>query len=506
MTALASRLDRAERRARARVALRQAGMASGRALPRVEEACDELLAFTRRLFPAYRPADHQRRIAAHLEAVGRGDLLRLIVVMPPRHGKSTLASEHFPAWYLGRNPDRRIIACSHTAGLAYRFSRLARNKLLAPGWPFPGVALASDLAAVQSWDLAARCGGYVAAGVGGAITGHGADLLLVDDPAKSAEEAASATYRDRAWEWWTGTATTRLEPGGAAVVIGTRWHEDDLIGRLLQSGRWTVLHLPALADDDQPLWPERYGVAALERIRAEVGSRNWEAQYQGRPAPAEGAILKREWWGWYRAGEAPVFSRTVQAWDTAYKAGRSNDWSVCTTWGEAVNGYYLLDRYRARVEFPDLKRAAVAQYEKWTPETVLVEDAASGQSLVQELQAGTRLPVVAVRVDRDKIARVNAISPKVEAGKVFLPVDAPWRDEFVEECAAFPFGAHDDQVDSMTLALARLAAPVTLAIPYIPPPVGFVGESTWAGANGAGSAWEPGSGGFGGPTGSGWGW
>nr|MDP9473012.1 terminase family protein [Chloroflexota bacterium] len=316
-----------------------------------EDSRRRLIPFTRRMFPAYQPARHHALIAAQLEAIERGELDRLIVTMPPRHGKSTLASEHFPAWYLGRNPDKRIIACSHTAQLAYTFSRRARNIVTAPAYPFT-VRLASDLSAVQSWDIAGTRGGYVAAGVGGPITGMGANVLLIDDPVKSAEEADSPTYREAAWEWWTGTARTRLEPGGAVVVIGTRWHEDDLIGRLLQSGHWDVLHLPALSEDDAALWPERFDLAALERIRTEIGSRNWEAQYQGRPSSAEGAILKREWWGWYRAGETPTFSRIVQAWDTAYKAGRSNDWSVCTTWGEAVNGYYLLDRYRARVEFP----------------------------------------------------------------------------------------------------------------------------------------------------------
>jgi len=422
-------------------------------------ARDNLIVFTKRTFPAYAPASHHWRIAQALQAIEARDIDRLVITMPPRHGKSELASVHFPAWFIGRNPDQRIIAASYAAGLAYRFSRRARNLLADPAWPFPEVATAGDWSAVQAWDIANHRGGYVAAGVGGGITGHGADVLLIDDPVASADEADSATFRERTWSWFTETALTRLEPAGRVVVIGTRWHEDDLIGRILsgpQAADWTVLHLPALDADGAALWPERYGPAALARIRADVGSRAFNAQYQGSPSPAEGAILKREWWRYWRE-PLPPFSRIVQSWDTAYKVGSSNDYSVGTTWGVAENGYYLLDRWRERVEFPALKRAVQSQYVKWSPREIIVEDAASGQSLIQELKHGTRLPIIPFRVDRDKIARVNAISAVVESGRVFLPAEASWLGEFEEEAAAFPFAAHDDQVDSLSMALARIA-------------------------------------------------
>jgi predicted phage terminase large subunit-like protein len=446
---------------------------------RAQLARDNLIVFTKRMFPAYRPAAHHWAIANALEAVERGETLFLAITMPPRHGKSELASVHFPAWFLGRNPDKRIVATSYSAALAYRFSRRARNLFSEADWPFD-VMTAGDLASVQAWDIAGHRGGYVAAGVGGSITGVGADVLAVDDPVKSAEEADSDAFRERAWEWFTQTALTRLEPGGRVVLIGTRWHEDDLIGRALQmSGTdWVHLDLPALAEDGTALWPERYPAEQLAAIRERIGARAFNALYQQRPAPAEGAILKREWWRHYRPGELPDVQWTLQCWDTAFKTGQENDWSVCATWAMTKNGYYLLDRWRGKVEFPALKRAVIDQYGKHHPDEILVEDAASGQSLIQSLNDETRLPIIGFKPDRDKVARVNAISPAVEAGKVYLPAEAGWLDEFVEEHAAFPTGAHDDQVDTTAMALGRLMDnPPTEVDPGLL--AGFVGVPAW---------------------------
>lgn len=426
-----------------------------------------LIRFTERMFPGYRAADHHRLIASHLEAVERGDIDRLLITMAPRHGKSELASVQFPAWYLGRNPDNRVIATSYAAGLAYRFSRRARNVLIQPAYPF-AVRPAGDLANVQAWDVADRRGGYVSAGVGGAVTGLGAHLLVIDDPVKSAEEADSEAYRDRAWEWYQQTAYTRLEDGGAVVCIGTRWHQDDLIGRLLAAqetggDRWTVLHLPALDDDGRALWSEKYDVAALDRIRAAIGSRAWEALYQGRPSPAEGGILKRHWWRYWVPDSAlwnfrssPATEFVIQGWDTAFKKGAENDYSACVTIAVRPDGYYVLDVWRDRVEYPSLKRAVAAQYQKWRPDEVLVEDKASGQSILQEMRTDSRLPVVPFKSDKDKIARVNAITPTVESGNVVLPVGASWEGDFVEECAGFPNATHDDQVDAFAMPLGEL--------------------------------------------------
>lgn len=442
----------------------------GETSPELTEVRSDLIAFTQRTFSRYRPADHHYRIADALAAVERGELDRLIITMPPRHGKSELASIRFPAWYLGRNPWRRIIACSHTASLAYRFSRQARNIVASPFWPFTS-SLAIDLTRVQQWDLTTG-GGYIAAGVNGPIVGSGAHLLIIDDPVKDAEQADSETHREKTWEWYQGAAYTRLEEGAAIVVIGTRWHEDDLIGRLLNAqetggDRWTVLHLPALADDGQALWAEKYDVEALARIKANIGSRNWEAQYQGRPSPAEGGTFKRHWWRFYR--ELPSdLSGHLQSWDMSFKETKSGSYVVGQVWATRGADRYLLDQVRFRGDFPTTVQAVRALSAKWPKATAkLVENKANGPAIVATLRHELT-GLIEVEPECGKDARANAVSPQVEAGNVFLPDPgiAPWVGDLVEECAAFPTGAHDDQVDALSQALIRLRqqAPPTAPI------------------------------------------
>lgn len=432
---------------------------------------NELIAFVQRVFPPYRVAPHHRLVAEHLEAVERGDIDRLVITMPPRHGKSELASVHFPAWFLGRNPDCRIIAASYASTLAYRFSRRARNLMAHPLWPFD-VTTAGDLANVQQWDIEGHRGGYYAAGVGGGIAGHGADVLLIDDPVKSAEEADSETYRESTWEWFTQDAVTRLEPAGRIVLIGTRWHEDDLIGRVLASGeRWHHIDLPALSEDGAALWPERFNTEALTRIKTQIGSRAFEALYQQRPSTPEGGTFKRHWWKSYR--ELPKLTRVEQFLDSAFKTGVGNDFSVIATWGDDGQGnLYVIDVWRDKVEYPDLMQIAQRQHARHAhlaPSVPLViEDKASGQSAIQTLsrplplEDGTtlpRLPVVPfpIPAGASKESRAEGVSPMVEAGRVFLPQGAEWAGDFIEEHATFPTGAHDDQVDTTSMAIARLA-------------------------------------------------
>jgi predicted phage terminase large subunit-like protein len=305
-----------------------------------------------------------------------------------------------------------------------------------------------------------RGGSYYAVGRGGAITGRGCGLLVLDDCIKGAEEARSDTIRRALHEWYSHVARTRLEPGGAIVVIETRWHEDDLAGWLLREHadeQWDVLSLPAIAEQDESfrregeaLWPERFPLAELERIRTAIGGRAWTSLYQQRPAAAEGVVFKQEWWQFYRPPLTLPLIRTVQSWDTAFKRGAENDFSVCTTWGAAENGYYLLHLWRDRVAFPELKRMLASLAEQWKSDAILVEDRASGQSLIQELRLGSSLPVIPVKADSDKLSRAQAITPLVEAGRVFLPESAPWLGNFVDELAAFPNGMHDDIVDSTT--------------------------------------------------------
>lgn len=425
-------------------------------------ARSSLASFTRRMFPQYETPWHIRRLVDALECAVSTPGSRLIVTFPPRHGKSLTVSEHLPAWYLGNHPDARFIAASHTAALAYTFSRRVRNKISDPRWPFPGVRVADDKGAVQAWDIQGHAGGYFAVGTGGSPTGMGAQIISIDDPLRSAADADSITTREALWEWYRETMRTRLEPGGSIIVTSTRWQEDDLTGRLLAEmehggEHWEHLHLPAISDDGGPLWPERWPLAELEKIRASVGSRAWEAQYQGRPSPVTGGILKRHWFNQYDVRPMTA-TGTIQSWDTAFKDATTNDYSVCSTWAYGPTGAYLLDVYRERLEFPDLERMVLQQFTRWTPSAVLIEDKASGQSLIQSCRARTRIPVIAVPVRRDKVARVNEVAPWIEAGRVFLPTIATWLDETIHELVAFPFAPHDDIVDSVTQALAWIAA------------------------------------------------
>ena len=301
-------------------------------------------------------------------------------------------------------------------------------------------------------------GSYYAVGIGGDLTGRGFNVGIIDDPVKDDEEASSQTIRDKVWEWYKTVFRTRAQPDAAIIIVMTRWHQDDLVGRILRqakedpaSDQWKVLHFPAI-DEGRALWPERYPIRVLENIRSSIGGRAFESLYQGNPTVAEGQIIKREWWKYYK--ELPNFTLKIQSWDTAFKDKSQNDYSVCTTWGEAQNGYYLLDVWRGKVEFPELKKVTVALSERDKPNVVIVEDKASGQSLIQEIQRNTRIPILPVKVDRDKVARAYATTPLIEAGKVFLPENAPWLFDYIEELSAFPNAEYDDQVDSTTQALS----------------------------------------------------
>jgi predicted phage terminase large subunit-like protein len=409
--------------------------------------------------------------ARHLEVVSevmqrtlKGNV-RAIINMPPRHGKSELVSKYTPAWFLSNRPDGRVILASYEAQFAASWGRKVRN-LVQEHADKVGFSIAQDSSSASMWSVSGTDGGMMTAGVGGPVTGKGADLLIIDDPVKNAEQASSPVYRQKAIDWYDWTAYPRLEPNGSVVIVMTRWHEDDLAGKLLKASPegWESITLPAIAEADDPLgrlegealWPERYPVPVLESIRTTIGSEAFVSLYQCRPQAPSGNIVKREWWKYYT--EKPVFSRIIHSWDTAFKAGQGSDYSVCTVWGEAATGFYLLNVWRQRVEFPELKRASVALYDHDKPSAVLTEDAASGQSLIQELRRDTKLPVLAVKVDKEKTARLTAITPLIEAGKVLLPERATWLADYVDELSAFPNGEHDDQVDSTSQALAWLTA------------------------------------------------
>ena len=441
-----------------------------------ERARRRLRYFTARMFPGYQTSPHILQLIDALEwAVSTPDA-RLLVTMPPRHSKSLHVSENLPAWFLGRFPDKRIIGASHTQELANTFSRRVRNKFDDPRWPFPGVRIAGDKAAVKAWDIDGTRGGYIAVGVGGSPTGHGGDGIVIDDPIKSAADADSETVRAALWEWYTGTLRTRLEPGGWIILTATRWHEDDPTGRLLKEAehggeQWRHLYLPAIDDETgEALWPGRWPLESLQRIKTAVGSRVWEAQYQGRPTPPEGGMFKPHWWQRYT--ELPPMVAAVLTLDSAFKTGVGNDWSVFALWGrDAHGGSYLVNVWRKKLEYPDLMKQAHAAH-TWSKERLpgitiplVIEDKASGQSAIQTLKKPyptmtgilPALPVIPfpVKATESKEARAEGITPLVEGGRVFIPERAPWLDDWLTEHSKFPTGAHDDQVDTTVMGVRR---------------------------------------------------
>lgn len=415
---------------------------------------------------------HIALIAERLDACARGEITRLVINIPPRHLKSICVSVAWPAWLLGHDPGTRIMAASYSRALAVKHA-LDCRLVLGAAWYrriFPGVALAPDQNEKHKIQTTAR-GHRIATSVGGTATGEGADVLIVDDP-HNPRQAMSETMRRRALDWFDQTFSTRLDDKrrGAIVVVMQRLHENDLTGHLLAKGGWEHLCLPAVAErrtvvavgrsrilrrPGDLLHPAREGPDEIARAKRELGAYGFAAQYQQRPAPADGGIVKRAWFRRYRTPPARPL-RIVQSWDTAHKAAALNDPSVCGTWAETEDGFYLLDVMRARLAYPDLKRAAEGLAEKWRPDAILIEDKASGQSLVQDLRASGRLPVIAIRPESDKLTRMSTVSPVIEAGRVFLPERAPWLHDYEMEMMQFPNAAHDDQVD-MTSQFLRWA-------------------------------------------------
>jgi predicted phage terminase large subunit-like protein len=437
-----------------------------------ELARRSLLPFCTRMDPRFMPARHLLLLIDRLEALERRDIRRLIVAMPPRHGKSRTCSQLFPAWFIGRSPELSIVLASYGSELAEQNSRQVREIVADRGrYPFADVSLREDSRAVNRWATTAG-GVLVAAGVGSSLTGFGADLLVVDDPVRDRADADSPTIRDATWDWYLDVARTRLQSGAASLCISTRWHEDDLVGRILNSrgaAEWETLVLPAVCDSEQdpmgraigePLWPEKYPVSELPSVeRGDTSSRSWSALYQQQPSPAEGRLFRAAWMA-NRYTSVPEGARLIQAVDGAWKTGVQHDFSVIATWAATKTHYYLFDIWRQRVEFPVLRAAAIAQYELHRPSEVVVEDAASGTAVIQALKAETNLPIIAVTATGSKESRAEAVTPLFESGRVLLPQNAPaWLDVWIDEHLRFPTGQHDDTVDTTSLALKRLQKP-----------------------------------------------
>ncbi len=431
-------------------------------LTALKMAGENLASFAVLTCRGYRPNWHHRVLAEKLTELMNGSIDRLMVLMPPRHGKSELASVRFPAWFLGHNPQKRVIATSYSARLAETFGRRVRDiadsgvfRLV-----FNGFTLKEGAKSANRWETAAG-GAYVSAGVGGSITGMGGDLLIIDDPFKNQEEADSEVYRDRVWEWYQSTLYTRIEKGGKILVILTRWHEDDLAGRLLeQSGEdWTVVCFPAVAEENEqyrnagePLWADKYGIDALKRMERAVGSRVWNALYQQRPAPASGAVFRREWWRFY--DEPPTGLRLFQSWDMTFKDSAGADYVVGQVWGNKGADYYLIDQIRDRMDFSQALKALKALSEQYPEASAkYIEDKANGPAVISALKASVG-GLIAVNPRGGKVARANAVCPLIEAGNVYLKRNAPFTQQLIEEAAYFPSGKHDDMVDAMTQALS----------------------------------------------------
>jgi len=412
-----------------------------------------------------------------------------MVFMPPRFGKSELTSRYFPAWYLGMFPDRRIILASYEADFAATWGRKARNLLEEFGPSLFGVKVSPESSAASRWDIEGHEGGMTTAGVRGPITGKGANVAIIDDPVKNDQEAMSQTYREATWDWYRATFSTRIQGDGGIVLVMTRWHEDDLAGRLLKAqeeggDKWEVINLPALGEDNdalgrqpgEPLCPELFTKKTLEETRTRLGSYWWNALYQQRPSPMEGGVFKRSWWKFYRQ-PPDRFDEIIQSWDMAFKETSSGSYVVGQVWGRIGADKYLLDQVRERMDFPTTVQAVRQLSAKWPQARAkLVEDKANGPAVIAMLQREIS-GLIAVNPEGGKLVRAQAISPLVEAGNVFLPDPsiAPWIHDFIEECAAFPNGANDDQVDAMTQALVRLGQSQKVILM----PIGVDGESLW---------------------------
>jgi len=397
----------------------------------------------------------------------------LIVNMPPRHGKSELISHWTPVWFLKRYPYKRVILCSYQSGFATEWGGDAKNTFIENADDLE-LQIREDTKSKARWKIKGYGGGMVATGIGGPLTGRGGDLIIIDDPIKSYREAMSQTYRENIKRWFQSTLRTRLQPGGSIVILMTRWHEDDLCGWLLNGAdeeglpvdEWEVVNLKAIAEptaaepdplgrkEGEALWPEVYDVPALNKLRG-IGTYWWDAEFQGSPRPEGGGIFKEGWFGYFEPDEFDdlKLNRYTQFWDTAHKEKQANDRSACITFAEGKNGYYLLDVWVGRPTFPALTEQAKTEYAKWAPDSVEVEDKASGISLIQQLRRDTKIPIRAIKAVDDKVARAHSVTGIAEAGRVWLPKRAPWLSAFLSEVCGFPTATHDDITDAFVYGL-----------------------------------------------------
>lgn len=454
---------------------------------RARRARNSLLNFTLYTSPNYDANWHHVNLMNALERMYQGQVNRLMVFMPPRHGKSEIVSRRFPAYVLGRNPNLEIIGTSYSASLASSMNRDVQRIIDSPEYfdIFPDTTLSgsnvrsdargSYLRNSDEFEIVGYNGSYKSAGIGGGITGSGADIAIIDDPIKNRAEAESKTHRDKVFDWFTSTLYTRLEKNARVLITLTRWHEDDLAGRLLKlaendpdAEQWEIISYPALFDEKTPnkdptdprkqgqaLWPAKYNEQTLATMKTTVGTYEWSALYEQQPTPSSGGIIKREWFNDYKVLPSR-FDEVIQSWDMTFKDAKESDYVVGQVWGRLGADKYLLDQVRGQFDFPQTIRVLKSLSAKWpNARAKLIEDKANGPAVISTLK-GQISGLIPVEPQGSKEARAYAVSPQIEAGNVYLPEDKPWVHDFIEEWVAFPNGLHDDQVDTSTQALLRL--------------------------------------------------
>ena len=439
-----------------------------------EKSKQHFMNFVRSVWPAFINGAHHNKMAKAFERVAHGQCKRLIVNMPPRHTKSEFASYLLPAWFLGKYPDKKVIQTSHTAELAVGFGRKVRNLVDSEAYKeiFSGLGLQADSKAAGRW-ATNQGGDYFAIGVGGAVTGKGADILIIDDP-HSEQEAAQAEVNpeiyDKTYEWYTSGPRQRLQPGGAIIIVMTRWSKRDLTGQVMRASvqrggeEWEIIEFPAILPSGKPLWPQFWPLIELNALKEELPHPKWMAQYQQNPTSESAAIVKREWWQIWEKEDPPFCEFILQSWDTAFEKNNRADYSACTTWGvfykEDETGVsqaqiILLNAFRKRMEFPELKRRALEESDDWDPDSIIIEKKASGAPLIYEMRSmGVPVQEFTPSKGNDKISRLNSVSDMFASGRVWIP-NTNWAEEVVDEVASFPAGEHDDYVDSTSLALMR---------------------------------------------------
>jgi predicted phage terminase large subunit-like protein len=440
-----------------------------------QQCRDDLIAFCKKMQPDYKVGKHHRVLANILMDIAENKKDRACVNIPPRHGKSQLVSIYFPAWFLGKYPDKKVLMVSHTTDLAVDFGRKVRNLIDKPEYKqiFPTVNLAADNKSAGRWNTNSG-GEYYACGVGSALAGRGADLLLVDDP-HNEQDIINGNYDvfDKAYEWFTYGARTRLMPGGRVAIVQTRWHMDDLTGKVVrdmsmneEADQYEVVEFPAIfnenTEDERALWPEWMPLPTLRKTKASMPLFQWNAQYQQNPTAEEASVVKREWWNWWKKDTPPTCEYIIMSLDAAAETHNRADYTALTTWGVFYNeetenhNIILLNSIKKRVEFPELKDLALNEYREWEPDAFIVEKKSAGTALYQELRR-TGMSVSEYTPHRgsgDKLARLNSVADIIKSGLVWVP-ETRWAEEVVEEIAGFPFMSHDDLVDSTVMALMR---------------------------------------------------